>query len=115
MMLDMGVLPDQEAFQFQSHGWYQEPFKPLHIQDNTHKEAICTRKTFYVNLNGKKTPKKYAAQGRNISMYVESHEPVSKTQAVPIIMIHGEHHTGQVRCTRVFSQLFRLTVADMAH
>ncbi|KAH7313502.1 hypothetical protein B0I35DRAFT_513162 [Stachybotrys elegans] len=98
LLFNMGgteALTDQHDFQPPSQDSHQGAWKPMYTPGSMQQEAICARRTFYVNLNGKETPRKYAIRGRNISMYVESHEPVSRTQALPIILIHGDHHTGQ--------------------
>ncbi|PNY29852.1 Uncharacterized protein TCAP_00241 [Tolypocladium capitatum] len=54
--------------------------------------AVCTRSTFFVETN----------PGRRLSgqMYVECLEPLIVVQPLPIILIHGDFHTGQIWSTK---------------
>ena len=59
-----------------------------------HPEAFTRRKTFYVKTECQLNPNTNLRYGK---MFVEHLEPLLKRQQYPIILIHGDYHTGQVR------------------
>lgn len=72
--------------------------------------AMCTRSTFFIEVN----------PGQHLSgqMYVECFEPLLVVEKLPIILIHGDFHTGQVRCSRFFfrkRECWLTAVADLGH
>lgn len=69
------------------------------VQNN---EAPCSRSTCFVNFHWEfATP---AEGNRNVhgKMYVECLKPANQTQQLPVVLIHGDYHTGQV-CLTNFS------------
>lgn len=57
--------------------------------------AMLTRSTFYVHAR-LTTKEGGADSGVAGEMYVEKLQPLLKTQKHPIVLIHGDYHTGQV-------------------
>ena len=60
-------------------------------------EAPCIRTTFFVNADWRMGST--LANATNIvgQMYVERLDPIEKLHPYPIVLIHGDFHTGQVR------------------
>lgn len=59
-------------------------------------EAFCSRTTFFVNADWRMGSTLANATTIVGQMYVERLDPVKKLQPYPIILIHGDFHTGQV-------------------
>jgi hypothetical protein len=59
-----------------------------------HSEAFTRRRTFYVRTECQLSPKFNRRLGK---MFIEHLEPLLKCQKYPIILIHGDYYTGQVR------------------
>lgn len=63
-------------------------------------EAISSpyhkRKTFYVNVDWQLGATLPTAKYITGQMYVESLEPLVTVSPYPIILLHGDYHTGQV-------------------
>ncbi len=57
-------------------------------------EPFVRRKTFYVKAECKLAEGSKPLTGK---MFIESLEPLLKRQQYPIVLIHGDYHTGQVR------------------
>lgn len=63
-------------------------------------ETFCRRKTFYVNADWQLGSELETAKSIVGQMYVECLEPLNQSQRHPIILIHGDFHTGQVSTLR---------------
>jgi hypothetical protein len=59
-------------------------------------EAFVKRTSFFVNAEWELDTSMDTAKNIMGQMYVESLEPLVKTQPYPIVLIHGDYHTGQV-------------------
>lgn len=59
-------------------------------------EAFTRRNTFHVNINWEPGASPSTAKHVQDQMYVESLEPLNKTEETPIILIHGDYHSSQV-------------------
>ncbi|KAF5021239.1 hypothetical protein F66182_6729 [Fusarium sp. NRRL 66182] len=59
------------------------------------KEAMCTRTTFFVNVDWRMGATLATATNIVGQMYVECLEPVERRYPHPIVLIHGDFHTGQ--------------------
>ncbi|KAF7549959.1 hypothetical protein G7046_g8164 [Stylonectria norvegica] len=64
------------------------------------KEAMCSRTSFFVNVDWHWGAK--LKQVTNIvgQMYVERLDPITQMHPFPIVLIHGDFHTGQVWMTK---------------
>ncbi|KAH6991076.1 Alpha/beta hydrolase family-domain-containing protein [Ilyonectria sp. MPI-CAGE-AT-0026] len=60
------------------------------------REAFCSRTTFFVNADWRMGSTLANATTIVGQMYVERLDPVKKLQPYPIILIHGDFHTGQM-------------------
>ncbi|KAF4975088.1 hypothetical protein FZEAL_8089 [Fusarium zealandicum] len=60
------------------------------------KEAMCTRTTFYVNADWILGSDLASAKNIVGQMYVECLDPPERCHPYPIVLIHGDFHTGQV-------------------
>lgn len=72
------------------------PTEDLAVVEDERTESFSRRTTFYVNHEWEAGAK--SGQGTYIrgQMYVESLEPLKRTQKWPIILIHGDYHSSQV-------------------
>jgi hypothetical protein len=70
----------------------QEAQKPA-VQNE---EAACYRTTFFVNVDWSMGSTLATAKNIVGQMYVEGLEPLVRLCPYPIILIHGDFHTGQV-------------------
>lgn len=59
-------------------------------------EAFTRRNTFHVNINWEPGASPSTAKHVQDQMYVESLEPLNKTEEPPLILIHGDYHSSQV-------------------
>lgn len=57
-------------------------------------EPFARRKTFYIKAECELAGTSNPLHGK---MFVESLVPLMKQQQYPIVLIHGDYHTGQVR------------------
>lgn len=60
-------------------------------------EAASYRTTFFVNVDWSMGSTLATAKNIVGQMYVEGLEPLERHHPYPIILIHGDFHTGQVR------------------
>lgn len=60
-------------------------------------EAFAKRSVFYVNVEWEAGAKPADFKHVQGQMYVECLEPLAETEAHPIILIHGDYHSSQVR------------------
>ncbi|KAI9172266.1 putative secreted lipase [Paramyrothecium foliicola] len=63
-------------------------------------EAFIRRTSFFVNIEWELGSTNKNAKNILGQMYVESLEPQAKHQPYPIILIHGDQHTGQIWLTK---------------
>ncbi|KAH7155734.1 hypothetical protein B0J13DRAFT_604675 [Dactylonectria estremocensis] len=63
---------------------------------NDSKEALCSRTTFFVNSDWRMGSTLANATTIVGQMYVECLDPVKKLHPYPIVLIHGDFHTGQM-------------------
>ncbi|KAF4445995.1 hypothetical protein F53441_10301 [Fusarium austroafricanum] len=66
--------------------------KDLGIQN---KEAMCSRTTFFVNVDWRMGATLATVTNIVGQMYVECLEPAERLYPYPIVLIHGDFHTGQ--------------------
>ncbi|KAJ4013060.1 hypothetical protein NW766_006880 [Fusarium irregulare] len=59
------------------------------------KEPLCRRTTFFVNVDWRMGATLATATNIVGQMYVECLEPVNRLYPYPIVLIHGDFHTGQ--------------------
>ncbi|KJZ78135.1 hypothetical protein HIM_02173 [Hirsutella minnesotensis 3608] len=62
--------------------------------------AFCTRSTFFVNADCTSSADIDQGQKRVARMFVECLEPLITVHPMPIILIHGDWHTGQIWTTK---------------
>ncbi|KAJ4165155.1 hypothetical protein LMH87_006801 [Akanthomyces muscarius] len=76
------------------------PTEDLAVVEDERTESFSRRTTFYVNHEWEAGAK--SGQGTYIrgQMYVESLEPLKRTQKWPIILIHGDYHSSQIWLTK---------------
>jgi len=60
-------------------------------------EPLCRRTTFFVNVDWRMGATLATATNIVGQMYVECLEPVERIYPYPIVLIHGDFHTGQVK------------------
>lgn len=65
----------------------REPIRP---------EAVCIRTTFHVNVDWRLGGSLATASNIVGQMYVERLTPPETIHPFPIVLIHGDYHTGQV-------------------
>ncbi|KAF5009065.1 hypothetical protein FDECE_4688 [Fusarium decemcellulare] len=64
-------------------------------QGSSRKEAMCIRSTFFVNVDWRMGSTLATATNIVGQMYVECLEPADRIHPYPIVLIHGDFHTGQ--------------------
>ncbi|GKU15214.1 unnamed protein product [Fusarium langsethiae] len=84
------------------HGRNIQQNKPLMHQSNApapgagSSEPLCRRTTFFVNVDWRMGATLATATNIVGQMYVECLEPAERLHPYPVILIHGDFHTGQV-------------------
>ncbi|KAH7156531.1 Alpha/beta hydrolase family-domain-containing protein [Dactylonectria macrodidyma] len=68
----------------------------LCLPSNGSKEALCSRTTFFVNADWRMGSTLTNATTIVGQMYVECLDPIKKLHPYPIVLIHGDFHTGQM-------------------
>ncbi|KAF4967578.1 hypothetical protein FSARC_4875 [Fusarium sarcochroum] len=71
------------------------PQPETQTSEGENREAICTRTTFFVNIDWRMGSTLATATNIVGQMYVECLEPVERHYPHPIVLIHGDFHTGQ--------------------
>lgn len=71
--------------------------EPKKKRSVVHNEVFCSRATFYVDFTWDFTPHEGDETTEHGKMYVESLKPLEVTQKYPIILVHGDYYSGQVR------------------
>ncbi|KAI5467581.1 hypothetical protein BGZ63DRAFT_399148 [Mariannaea sp. PMI_226] len=60
------------------------------------KEALCSRTSFFVNVDWRLGATLWTATTIVGQMYTERLDPIRKSHRYPIVLIHGDFHTGQL-------------------
>ncbi|KAF4340896.1 hypothetical protein FBEOM_5237 [Fusarium beomiforme] len=73
------------------------PNRQEHTQNSgsQEEEAVCKRTTFFVNVDWSMGSTLATAKNIVGQMYVEALEPLERLYPYPIVLIHGDFHTGQ--------------------
>ncbi|UZP46078.1 hypothetical protein NXS19_013890 [Fusarium pseudograminearum] len=71
-------------------------FKPPAAVRTEIAEPLCRRTTFFVNVDWRMGATLATATNIVGQMYVECMEPIERLHPYPVILIHGDFHTGQV-------------------